>query len=633
MSGRLTFLQKEVFSKVGYITIISVFVCYLIKVLFIPELVVSPIRESQNAIMVRGFVEHGINLLYPRYDIMYPGPNWLGIEFPLYHAIIAIVQKALGSTPLWGKLVSLFSFCGSLIYLYRLLMRYTQDQWLVVFAVLFFSLFPLNSEYQTAYMADAVAVFCSFIVLFHGLRWVEEKRGKDLLICAVVGLFCSVTKPFPLVTVLVPVGYFFLQDCRGEWLSRRVVKNIVLLMAMAIVWFSSVLAWYLWSSHINSEGITYAIAGNKDMLTNNFIGPIMWRIQPGRWIGWYNSNAHYLFGGHRGLAWFFMIMGYFSLYVSYRDRKLFSIVSLWLVGFVAILIVFMEAVTSHSYYNLILLAPLSIIMACGAVGVLRVCFSERFSVLLLKLCRYNVYGPIIFFCFGIGAVVAFSPTLKRLSSFDSQSSWLLMSTVLVWGGYVLFLSVMLWGMIRQKQRGVVPLTSVMSLFAAFLFLEGMIQQTVIRDAQDRYWALNTATPWIYTNPLRQQILYIHDNLPKNKHIAIVSHRMHNYPEMLYWVGASGQMLGFPGVKGTGSCLAKKRLPKWMEPECIHYLEKYGIKDYFAVFTPITPGTFFERFTIDEKTFANRAKKMGLVEVGRFASSYDSRATVLHYRLP
>ena len=137
-------------------------------------------RECDVAAIARNFFENGFHFAYPQVDWAGDAAGYVGTEFPLLPFAVALTYKFAGVHDWIGRAESVLFFALSLPFFY-LFVRRLFGSATAAWALLFYSFAPLEIMASRAFMPDAASLSFLLAGLYFFLRWVEERKWRDLL--------------------------------------------------------------------------------------------------------------------------------------------------------------------------------------------------------------------------------------------------------------------------------------------------------------------------------------------------------------------------------------------------------------------------------------------------------------------
>ena len=116
------------------------------------------IRQAQTAMMTRNLYEDNMNIFRTRLDFFGNVPGYIIMEFPLMHAITALLYYLFGVHEVIGRLVSVVFSVGAMFLMYGLARQFLSR--VGAFAALVLYVFsPMNIFFSRAFMPESSMMF------------------------------------------------------------------------------------------------------------------------------------------------------------------------------------------------------------------------------------------------------------------------------------------------------------------------------------------------------------------------------------------------------------------------------------------------------------------------------------------
>jgi 4-amino-4-deoxy-L-arabinose transferase-like glycosyltransferase len=579
----------------------------------VPFFRANMLREAQTASVVQDYLDNGIHLLESKLAFMLPQPSYLLLEFPIYQAMVASAAGIVGYET-FGKLLSVFSFIGSMAFVYLIAGRVLRNARAGVLAAAVMAVMPMNIVMQAAFMIDALALCLSLGMLYFGLRWNDSQHHRDLLAATILGALAAVIKPFVLFPLVFPLVFVVAQSVFIQK-ERSLIRSSAALSAMALTWVIALGAWYFWSDHLNRQGALFG-AGNANVLGPQFIGGLASRIAPEYWAMMAQTFIKRMAPPPFWLWYGLAAAGFVACLwrpVSRESAFFFGA----LLGYLALLMMFFVAVSTHFYYSLPLLPILALLIGSAIERVLGFLSGRRAFPAFVGVAAAAILSA---------AVIAASWKLLNMSWPALASDWSYQnfdaaSFVIVCALAVFFALALTY----YSCKGSLLLRDIASSSIAVGLIALYLPSHVLPD-DERFWKIPFPVHWIMNAKLVDQLDFVRRNLPPDRRIAVVSWRKNLYTEFMHMSGGRGQPIGFPSAEddlGPG-CIVGVWAQR-MDSSCINYLSGLGIKDYFVVFItsdldPPVPEVM------------KRADARKLVLINTFTPVGSPTPTVLHYRV-
>ena len=342
-------------------------------------------RQADTAAVTRNFVNNGIDLLHPQFDDLSKIPSglenpsgWRFVEFPIYNATVATLFGVFNGFPLevWGRLVSILSSLGSIIFLYLLLKKYTSIR-IGLLGALFFGFTPYNIYYSRTILPDPSMVMAILGgTYFFDLAIKKEFQISNFkfqisqwvyfVLAIIFTASAFLLKPFALFFTLPMVYIAFRRWGIGMFAKWK-------LWFFAAITLVPLILWRLWMQQY-PEGIpSYDWLFNSDNI--RFKGAFF------QWI--FADRIGRLILGYWGIA--LLVIG---LIRKVGEREEFFYYC-FLASSLLYLVVIAGGNVRHDYYQILIVPTLAIFLAKGADFLLiapKEYFSRVVSCLLLVVC-------------------------------------------------------------------------------------------------------------------------------------------------------------------------------------------------------------------------------------------------------
>jgi dolichyl-phosphate-mannose-protein mannosyltransferase len=198
-------------------------------------------RQADTAAIARNFYREGLNPLYPQIDQRGDQPvGYVETGFELFALLVASLALLVGFTPEIGRLLSALLFVCSCLMVWRFVRyRYGEECGLVA-AFLYAFGFPLMLWAERSFMNESLLVCLSIASLRSAQRYLERRRGRDLLWLILATSLVGAIK-LPYLIVWAPIAGLFLEvDGSRAWRGPLLVMMLANLVVAG--------AWY-WHAH------------------------------------------------------------------------------------------------------------------------------------------------------------------------------------------------------------------------------------------------------------------------------------------------------------------------------------------------------------------------------------------------
>ena len=313
-------------------------------------------RQCDTAYYSLHMVRHGIDLLRP--EVCWLGAHGaLALEFPLPEAVSALLQRTLGIGVVWDRVVSLLFFGIAVLYLHAIARRVLPPRPARIATLAYLAL-PLGIYYSRAAIVDFAAVAFAHAFLWHGLKAVERRRGRDLALCALSGSLGALIKAPALLPVAMALAWVTLRSGRTAWWRG----------ALPFAVTAAVFA--LWRAHVE--------ALNSSAPDWSFI-PGYHKIA-GRWSWYFGEQLASRLDVQVWLrlllrmilevtTWPGLLLAFWGAWgwhkVASPAGREAGLLQVWAAGTLIYLVVFWPLNLEHDYYQIPFLAPAAVAIGAG----------------------------------------------------------------------------------------------------------------------------------------------------------------------------------------------------------------------------------------------------------------------------
>src|SRR3989344_340765 len=140
-------------------------------------------RQADTSSVSREFVAKGFDVLHPKYHDLsslsggrLENPEgYRFVEFPIYNIFQAGLYKLFGTFTLeqWGRLVSIFSYVFSSLFIFLLLRKYVSEK-IGLVGAFFYSFLPFNIYYGRVILPDPMTIMAILGGIYFFDRWIEN---------------------------------------------------------------------------------------------------------------------------------------------------------------------------------------------------------------------------------------------------------------------------------------------------------------------------------------------------------------------------------------------------------------------------------------------------------------------------
>lgn len=314
------------------------------------------IRQAQTAMMTRNLYEDKVDIFHTRLDFFGNVPGHIIMEFPLMHAITALLYYIFGVHEIIGRLVSVVFSVGAMFLMYALARQFLPA--VSAFAALILYTFsPLNIFFSRAFMPESSMMFLIIGAIYFFLRWTEKQAPSSYILSIIFAALACLAKPTAALIFAPILTAWFLRYKTGVF--KRFDFWIYMILTMA-----PLILWGVYANYFNSTK-PYITAG----FGGNWIELIRTR---GMAEHWFDFKFYKFLGGSiiflllTPLGFLGMVAGIFCVKNIGQKR----ILSSWLGAIIAYFCVLAGANSGHVYYHLPLLPLGAILFGFAVEGVL-----------------------------------------------------------------------------------------------------------------------------------------------------------------------------------------------------------------------------------------------------------------------
>src|SRR5215813_4170358 len=239
----------------------------------VPPLDRHDFRQTQTAITVQNFLDHGVKVL--RYETPVFGPPWtVPFEFPLFQLLAYAVAKILGlNVDLACRLTAVLCFYASAAMLF-VLVRHWASTRLAVLALAAYVLSPFSVIWSRAVLIDYTSVALALGYLHATLLWSLEGRAAAAIWAVPLGALGAVTKITTGATVAVPVALALAWRVHRSWVARRSegqpLLDLGVGVAIAGIPLAAGIGWTMWVDAIKASQPATAALTSLSLARWNF---------------------------------------------------------------------------------------------------------------------------------------------------------------------------------------------------------------------------------------------------------------------------------------------------------------------------------------------------------------------------
>ncbi len=312
-----------------YLALIIIFAGLLVRLYKInqPILEFFPERQTETAEMTRNIYRNGwVDFWTPKIRYAQGHPTPLVLEFSVYNVIVALMYKLLGANLIYGRLLSILSYCSSSVFFYLILRKYI-PMGTARMSLLFFVFSPIHILTSRSFQPDEFALMLLLASIYF----------DSVIILGLAAL------------VKLPSAIFGLLLAFPNRLKKFDIRTRLLLILLSSI---PVIVWSLRASLI-MKGDIYG--GNYSLA--NWFNPLSFIDYK-----WYLSTFQIL--QINVLSTFGLFLFIIGIFTNLKNAKL-KFWFLWLILGAIYAIVFNQHIATHEYYHLLFIPPLSIFVGLG----------------------------------------------------------------------------------------------------------------------------------------------------------------------------------------------------------------------------------------------------------------------------
>ena len=311
-------------------------------------------RQADTASVTRNYVDHGLNLFYPKYqDISKIQTGYFNkeglrlVEFPVFNLFHFMLVKVLPnfSFDTLGRLTSIIFAVFSAFLLFLIGKRFL-GKWGGLLTCFFFLFLPFNIYFSRVILPEPLCVFFSLFSLYLFIKYIDSEKVIYLFFSGVVFSLALLIKPFALFYAF-PMIYLLLNKHSFKKIlnTPKLLINLLIFVDFVLV---PLLLWRAWIGK-HPEGIPY--------FTWAFDGDLI-RFRPAFWRWIFGERIGRLILGIWGLIPF--ILG-----VIIKKKNYFSL-SLML-GSLIYMTMVATASVRHDYYQILIIPAIWLLAAEGSL--------------------------------------------------------------------------------------------------------------------------------------------------------------------------------------------------------------------------------------------------------------------------
>ena len=313
-------------------------------------------RQADTSAVSRNFVQHGYDILHPRFDDLSNIPSGIDnpngyrfVEFPLYNILQAGSFHYIGIWTLeeWGRLISIIASLWAIVFLFLLVTKYA-NKTTGLFTAFFYAFLPYDIYYSRIILPDPSMIAVTLGAIYFFDKWSEKNYELRITSYEFWGALVLTMSGFLLKPYagffLLPMVYIVYEKLGWAFLKKW---QLWLFAVVSIIPF---IGWRLWIAQY-PEGIP----ANTWLLNGNGI-----RFRPAffRWIGYERLTK--LISGYIGIV--LLIFGGFAL-VKLKHKGFFLS---FLLSSLLYVTIFATGNVQHDYYQILIMPSIAIFYGLGA---------------------------------------------------------------------------------------------------------------------------------------------------------------------------------------------------------------------------------------------------------------------------
>ncbi len=363
-------------------------------------------RQVDTASVTREYVQHGIDLLHPRYHDLSSLPSgkdnphgYRMVEFPFINAGIASLIQIFPFLSLvaTSRFISILFSLGTLVSLYVFVKQWFGKQTALMSSFVF-ALLPYSVYYSRVVLPEPAMLFFSTVSLMSFSLWIHFNHWKWYLTSAFTLVLAFLLKPF--VGFLLPL--FFVLSCMKmlqltkekdiftalPQLQKKRVELFKLFVLFIVFGGISILPFFVWRQWI--EQFSEGIPASKWLFNGAAFQGESIRFKPA-WFRWlFYERLTKLMLGWVGLVFvpfaFFTFplilkktknisfFSFFSRSVKKWNWQSFCILVSWWLGILLYFSVIATGNVQHDYYQILVIPILSLTVGRGIVMIEKILF-------------------------------------------------------------------------------------------------------------------------------------------------------------------------------------------------------------------------------------------------------------------
>jgi 4-amino-4-deoxy-L-arabinose transferase-like glycosyltransferase len=343
-----------------------------------PPLERHSFRQTQTAITVQAWLDHGFTLL--DYELPVFGPPWkVPFEFPTYQASAYALARLGLPLDVACRVASLLWFYASALLLLVVTRRFAGET-VAAATLAAYVLSPFGLMWSRAVLIDFASVAFALAYLLAVASWAARPRAAAALAAVVAGALAYLTKITTVAVVVVPIGLAAVGALRRAWPAGRRARAgaLVPLAAMGAIPLAVGSAWTRWTDAVKDAAPATRWL-TSERLTGWTVGNLAQRLT---WDNWAEIFAR-MNWIVPGLFWIPVAFALAALVRRGREERLVLAAALGSVLFP--ILAFFNLFQVHDYYLIAVTPGLAVLTGFGIAELLALRFPLRAPILLALL--------------------------------------------------------------------------------------------------------------------------------------------------------------------------------------------------------------------------------------------------------
>ncbi len=303
---------------------------------------VGDFRRSQVASTASLFAEEGIDIFYPRLNVM-GDPGYFVLEFPIYQALIAKLWNMFDMKDEWGKVLTGIFWIISSLYLYSLCLIFTDRRTSLLTCFLFlFS--PISVLYSHDVGIEGLTLCLSILFLYYGVKWIKSKNLFYYLLALVFACICFPIKLPNIAPMYLPLCLYIYTKNNNQF--RSIFSPLFILLGLIPLIFA-----LIWQNHSDNVNSLYDLSAfhTSEGRFNWYFGTIQQRFNPFVYLITLSKSLENIFGSYYG-----GVLVLFGLVITKRQYFFIFYLLSYLFGF----FIFIQLHFTHIHYVIPFIPPI-----------------------------------------------------------------------------------------------------------------------------------------------------------------------------------------------------------------------------------------------------------------------------------